>query len=297
MLPIEFHDRIPIGRKPLLVSPLCIGCVQSPGLVLDAFEAGINFFFLTTDMHWPFYEELRQGIAQLLRSGVRREEIVVAGVTYVAQPEFLMVPFMEAAEAVPGLGGVDLFIAGGCYEQDLAPNGRIDTFCRRVSNPDESARQASAIATAAGASFHSRAAALEAINQGRIDIAFTRYNARNFGAHFDLHPHIDPASACKVFNFKSCMGYVPAGYLASIGSPDAWEPTLVDHYRMVLSEPKMDGILCAPSSREQLHAMREALRLGPMEEEDIGHMIAIAQAYYNGANLTAKDQGETGAVE
>src|SRR5438105_15757078 len=32
-----------------------------PDTVLRAFDRGMNFFFVTADMHWPYYEGMRQG--------------------------------------------------------------------------------------------------------------------------------------------------------------------------------------------------------------------------------------------
>ncbi len=52
-------DRVVLGDS-LLVSPICLGAVARPDVVLAAWEAGINFFFLTADMHWPMYEPLRR---------------------------------------------------------------------------------------------------------------------------------------------------------------------------------------------------------------------------------------------
>src|SRR5436190_890300 len=62
-------DRLDLGSKGLRVSPFCLGRVKSPDTVLAAFDAGINFFFVTADMHWPGYENLREG--RLFRHRVR----------------------------------------------------------------------------------------------------------------------------------------------------------------------------------------------------------------------------------
>jgi len=44
-------DRLPLGTSGLEVSPICIGMVEDPRTIPAAFEAGINFFFVTADMH------------------------------------------------------------------------------------------------------------------------------------------------------------------------------------------------------------------------------------------------------
>ncbi len=55
--------RVCVG--PYSVSTLCLGIVGHPKLVRDAYERGVNFFALTTDMHWPVYESTRLGLADL----------------------------------------------------------------------------------------------------------------------------------------------------------------------------------------------------------------------------------------
>ncbi len=75
----RLSERLRLGRGGLEVSPFALGAVGSPACVGAAFEAGVNFFFVTADMHWPLYGPLRRGLRQLLaRRGVR-DRIVVAG--------------------------------------------------------------------------------------------------------------------------------------------------------------------------------------------------------------------------
>jgi hypothetical protein len=54
----RFTDRQALGNQRLRVSPFCLGWVRSAETVAAAFEAGINFLFVTTDLHhdavpWP----------------------------------------------------------------------------------------------------------------------------------------------------------------------------------------------------------------------------------------------------
>ncbi|SRR6266550_8217075 len=61
------NDRLPLGKTGLTVSPFCFGRTASADTVVAAYEAGINFFFVTADLHWPFYDGIRRGLAKLLR--------------------------------------------------------------------------------------------------------------------------------------------------------------------------------------------------------------------------------------
>jgi hypothetical protein len=80
-------DRLRLGISGLSVSPICLGIVGSPETIGVAYDAGVNFFFLTADLHWPLYEGLRQGLSQLLsRVPSVRDQIVVGVVSYLDQP-------------------------------------------------------------------------------------------------------------------------------------------------------------------------------------------------------------------
>ena len=60
-------DRLALGESGLRVSPVCLGIVESPEVVPAAFDAGVNFFFVTADLHWPLYERTRRGLELLTR--------------------------------------------------------------------------------------------------------------------------------------------------------------------------------------------------------------------------------------
>ena len=68
----RFRDRL-VLRDGLRVSPFCLGIATRPEYVVAAYDAGINFFFVTADMHWPLYRGVREGLALLLsrRGGIR----------------------------------------------------------------------------------------------------------------------------------------------------------------------------------------------------------------------------------
>src|SRR5581483_4876061 len=115
-------DRLALGDGGLRVSPYCLGLVQEDPRTLEAaFEAGINFFFVTGDLHWPRYELARRGLRALLsRPGVR-DQLVVAGVRYLTQRDFSDGPIVELLQAVPELGTLDVYVMGGVYMETLLP--------------------------------------------------------------------------------------------------------------------------------------------------------------------------------
>ena len=114
-------DRYPPAGTPAPRQPLLPRQPSATRMtVLAAYDAGINFFFLTADMHWPIYETLRRGLELLFARGASvRDSVVVSVVSYVTQPEFCYAPFVEATRAVRGMDRVDLSIIGGAYGGEL----------------------------------------------------------------------------------------------------------------------------------------------------------------------------------
>ncbi|HEY2290140.1 MAG TPA: hypothetical protein VGM86_05495, partial [Thermoanaerobaculia bacterium] len=239
-------DRQPLGKSGLRVGPVCLGTVPGPGTVLAAFDAGINFFFVSADLHWPLYEGTRRGLEALLaRGGGVRDEIVVGVVSYLEQPLFQALQVHEVINAVAGLERVDLIIAGGVsnpssFDSRLEPM----TYARNLKF-----RGARAI----GASFHDRRQAVKAAKLDQLDILYVRYNTAHPGARTDLFPFLLPVRTGRIFNFKSTMFKVTAEMLRRLElSPTyCWLPDIPDYYRFALSRPELDGILASPKTPEE----------------------------------------------
>jgi hypothetical protein len=273
----KFTDRLSLGHSGLSVSPFCIGIVDKPETVSAAYEAGINFFFITADLHWPLYEGVRRGVADLLASGkARRDDIVVGVVSYLGQPLFQALQFHEVLDCVPGMERVDLMVAGAVSnEQDFGPRVEALVQARQMNHSG---------ARALGASFHHRPFAALATHSNLLDIVYTRYNASHPGARRDLYPYLPPNRATLNFNFKSAMAWVPEERFKQLGLGGThWHPQVTDHYRFVLTRPEVDGLLCSPSTPEEVSSLAEALDKGPLrddEEEYIIWLSAVASPKY-----------------
>jgi hypothetical protein len=261
----RFTDRIALD-KGLSVSPFCLGTVASWRLIPAAFEMGINFFFFTTDMHWPVYEASRKGMKALLaRGGGTRDEIAVAGACYPTQPEFMVAPFTELVEAVPRLERVDVFVAGGVHGPDLLARTAV---LRTVA--------ADAGRGVVGASFHDRRAALDAANLRIVDVCYVRYNPVHPGAREDLLPQLR-ARRPPVFNFNSMIGFVPHERLRALKvDPALWYPDPPDYYRYALSRPQMDGLMFAADHTTHLVALERALTQGGLTPAEEDHLEGLA---------------------
>jgi hypothetical protein len=264
-------DRQPLGRSGLRVSPICLGAVPRADTVLAAFDAGINFFFLSADLHWPIYEGTRRGLEALLaRGGGVREEIVVGVVSYLEEPLFQALQLHEVLGSVAGLDRIDLVIAGAVSSPA--------SFYSRLG-PLSRARAAGHLgARASGASFHDRPLALTAATFELLDILYVRYNTAHPGARSDLLPFLRPGRTARIFNFKSTMFQVTSERLSGLGlSPKScWLPAVPDYYRFALSRPELDGILASPSTPEEVGALADALSRGALLPEEEEHMIWLS---------------------
>jgi hypothetical protein len=267
-------DRLSLKRK-LRVSPFCLGMVADPRAIGAAFDAGINFFLVTADMHWPLYEGTRRGLADLFaRSPGIRDRIVVAVVSYMTQPEFCHAPFREVLDALPGLRHIDVTVAGGSYRKDFAVRA------------EQYALHAHVGARAFGTSFHDRAMAGKAMRERLVDIGFIRYNALHRGAEKDVFPHVPARRRSLLYNFTSTHGYLRPERYAALGLSGAhWQPKVTDYYRFVLARREIDGLLCAPRSPREVEALVRAMEEGGLTEEERVYIRDLADLSKGEARL------------
>jgi hypothetical protein len=256
-------DRYALGKSGLQVSPICLG-ITTRETVKAAFDAGINFFFISNDLHWSLYAPLMAGVNDLLESGVRRDDIVICGVSYLSEPIFAYLQFNELLAAMPRLERVDVLLAGAAELGDFLPRYRSLHKARA-----EQLWQCRGI----GASFHDRVAARVGICSDLIDIAYIRYNPGHPGAEEDLFPYIPTNRACLMYNFKSTSAYITESVFKRLQlTPDYKQPRITDSYRFALMRPEMDGLLVSPQTPQQVAELVRALELGPISANKARYM-------------------------
>ena len=273
----KLTDRLPLGTSGRRVSPFCLGMVADPAVIAAAFEAGINFFFISADMHWPLYEAARYGLVQLLASRPAiRDEIVIGLVSYATQPEFCSAPFREVIEFTPHLGHMDLAIAGGAYAHEI--DRRMAVYSRH--------RATGFLGTAAlGVSIHDRTAVIPLFDRGAVDIGFVRYNPLFPRAATELLPQVRDEHPL-LFNFKSTIGWMPREQLLALGvGDDCWHPHHTDYYRFALSQPAFDGILCSLPTVDSVRELADAMTRGPLDDNDHQYLLDLAELSRGKANL------------
>jgi hypothetical protein len=262
-------DRLVLGVSGLTVSPLCLGMTFDPRVVPAAFDAGVNFFFVSADLHWPMYDGLRRGLRDLFaRGGGVRDEVVVGVVSYLEQPMFQHLQFHEVIGVVPGLERVDVLIAGAI------PHGR--SLGLRLNALQQARERGHCGARAVGASFHDRATAVASVRAARLDLHYVRYNTAHPGAKDDLFPFVPADRPSLIFNFKSLLSVVTSERFHQLGLRDCWLPSPTDYYRFVLSHPVLDGVLCSPMTVRELEALVACLETRPLEQAEADYMIWLS---------------------
>lgn len=273
----KLTDRLELGDG-LSVSPICLGMVEEPSTVSAAYEAGINFFFVTADMHWPLYEPTRQGLRTLLRDRPSvRGDIVVASVSYTTQPEFCWYPYQELLDEVRELGHLDVTIAGGAYRHELKTRRRIYEAQRQQKYKG---------VRAVGVTFHDRLGIADPATRKVFDILFVRYNPDHIGARAEVFAKLPKRRRNLLFNFKSTSGFVRPKRIAELGIEDGfWRPEVTDHYRFALTPASMDGILCALTKPSHVGALADALDRGPLDEEEEQYLVDLCDLDAGRADL------------
>lgn len=261
--------RLPLGA--LQVSPACLGMIGGRSdAVLEAFDAGINFFFVSADLHWPRYASLRRGLTKLLaRGGSIRERIVVAACSYASRAGGAAEAWSELLRAVPRLERLDVLAVGAVVDGDLAP--RLHALHAAVDRGFCGAR-------ASAASFHQREACAVAYRGGLVDLALVRYNAAHPRARSELFPQLAPGPRPLLFTFKSTTGHVPAAELDRLGVPASeWRPRVADHYRFALSAPPVRGVLGSWDGGRQLADLESALAEGPLDDPEQAYLVNLCR--------------------
>lgn len=256
-------DRLRLG--PHRVGPLCLGYVRDPRTIAHAVSRGVNFFFLSCDLHWPTYRRSFAGLRQVLRRRPSlRADMCIAVASYVGAETMTESALADLLDELPELEAPDVLVAGGVYGHDAE---------RRIAMLEE--LRAVGRCRAIGASFHERAAAKAFLSDTRLDVGFVRYNPAHVGARRDLFPFLRPGRP-PLFGFTSTTGHLSPARFRELGfAAGMWRPTHADHYRFALTTKSLAGVLFAPQTPAELDVALDALdepALGVEEEE---HMVAL----------------------
>ena len=252
------------------MSPICIGMTKDPQVITAAFERGVNFFFLSADLHWPHYSATRHGLISLLtKNPSARDSIVLAVVSY-SPSGFCASAFVDLVLSYPILKRFDVLVAGGTRSND---------FKVRCADLSQCVKQNLWRARAVATTVHDRKAVPRCLSDGDADWVLFRYNPLHPGGEVDVLPFVPCSESKLLFTFKSVTG-VPSAedYVAAQIGDDYWRPRPQDAYRFALSQPAIQGVLCSPGSPSEVVELEAALSEPPLTPEERTSMKVLAKS-------------------
>jgi aryl-alcohol dehydrogenase-like predicted oxidoreductase len=264
----DSFSRALLGRTGLEVARLGVSASYGvPGEAVErAFEQGVNYLYWGSRRRDSFGAALR-------RLRPRRDEFVLVIQSY-ARMAPLVGWSLERALRALGFEYTDILLLG-MWNQAVAP--RILDAAQRL--------KARGLVRHVAVSTHARAQ-VPAIAAGRdFDVVHFRYNAAHPGAETDIFPHLPDAGrpgmvAFTATSWGQLLGKGALQGLVGSGSLPEGEriPTAADCYRYVLTRPEVDVCMTGPKDAAQMEHALEALRLGPMTEDELAWMRRVGRA-------------------
>ena len=133
---------------------------------------------------------------------------------------------------------------------------------------------------AMGLSCHDRKFLGRIAEEGKSDVLMLRYNAAHPGAEEDIFPYLEKHD-------PGVIGYTATRWSYLLRHPkknwpaDGRVPTAGECYRFVLSNPNVDIVLTAPRNMKQLEENLEAVKQGPLSDEDMQFMRDFGKAVHH----------------
>ena len=127
-------------------------------------------------------------------------------------------------------------------------------------------------------STHKRTTVPQFAPDANYDIFHVRYNAKHSGAESDIFPHLSADNRPGIVSFTATSWKM---LLRHRRIPKQEKiPTAGDCYRFVLTNPNIDVCMTGPSNLEHTEHALEALRRGPMSDEEMAWMRRVGDALY-----------------
>lgn len=229
-----------------------IGLAGSFGIKADeverAFhELGINYFFVT-----PRMKGMTEGVRRLVANG-HRDEIVIASGASIPTGGRVSAAWKKQVRQL-GVETLDVFhlfwIQAHWYV-----TGKTWKAMKRLKDDGK--------VTSLAVSCHNRIMARELCDELDLDVLMCRYNAAHRGAERDIFATLPNSKPAIVAYTATRWGKL----LKPHGDLPAMTPQ--ECYRFVLSNPKVDVVLCGAANFSELLDDVEAARLGPFDAAEM----------------------------
>ena len=262
---MNLHDRIVFGSTGMQVSPLGLSMSYRPGVrtVELAIDGGVNFFF-----GFGIDTQLVKGLRSAFRSG--RERYVLATGAYnliIGYPNLRRT--LEKRLRQFGTDYIDTFLFLGVMKEKEFPPKVLE----ELMHMKEEGKVKSI-----GISCHNRTFLGKLAAEGALDVLMLRYNAAHRGAERDVFPYL-------TLHQPAVVSYTATRWTELMRRPKGWPkeskvPDAGMAYRFVLSNPHVNVCLTAPSNEQQLKENLAAIRLGPLNDDEMQFMRRFGDTVY-----------------
>jgi aryl-alcohol dehydrogenase-like predicted oxidoreductase len=263
------YESAVLGRTGLRVGRL--GVASSYGVPTDAveraFERGVNYFYWGSGRTEAFGEALR-------RLAPQRERFVLMIQSY-TRVAGLMAWSLERALRALRFDHADLLLLG-LWNKPVPP---------RILDAAWKLRERGLVKHLA-VSTHKRILVPQIAAGHDFDLVHFRYNAAHPGAEKDIFPHLPAANRAGLVAYTATSWGQLVGkktFQSVLGRtrpfpPGERAPTGTDCYRFVLTRPEVDVCMSGPANGAEMDQALEALRLGPMSEDELAWMKRVGRA-------------------
>jgi len=264
-----FSDRVALGRTELQVSRIGIGSSYgpSPRACLQAFDAGVNYFF------WGSVRTRGMGYALRELALTHRDEMVIVLESY-ARGRWTLRRSVDKGLRALGVDHADILLLG--WHDHPAPARLVEEAARL--------RERGRVRFLAMSS-HQRPLIRDCVREGLFDLYHLRYNAAHPGAEVDIFPHLPEQGGPGIVSFTNTRW----GTLLDERNmpPGEAPPSAADCYRFVLSNPHVHVAIAGPKSNREMEEALRVLGMGPMSAEEEDRMRAIGAHVHETRSIMA----------
>jgi aryl-alcohol dehydrogenase-like predicted oxidoreductase len=256
---------VALGATGLKTTRVGLSASYRPGVhaVRYAIDKGVNFFF-----GFGIDTQLVKALREAFKGN--REKLVLATGAYnllIGYPNLRRT--LEKRLRQFSTDYIDIFLFLGVTKEDQFPRRAIEELIRF--------REEGKVKTI-GMSCHDRKFVGRLAAEGVLDVMMMRYNAAHRGAEVDIFPYLQAHN-------PGIVSYTATRWTALIRKPREWPkdgplPTAGMCYRFVLSNPHVHVCLTAPANENQLKENLEAIKLGPLSEDEMHFMRKFGDAVY-----------------
>jgi aryl-alcohol dehydrogenase-like predicted oxidoreductase len=254
-------DRAALGRTGVEVIRLGLGSSYgAPASTVEkAFEHGVNYFYWGSLRRGRFGDGLRALAPQ-------RDRFLLVTQSY-SRMASLVGPSLERALRALRFDHTDVLLLG---LWNGAPPPRILDACQKLR--DRGLVRYLAVST------HNRPLIAGLATDTRFDIFHVRYNAVHRGAEREVFARL-PAQ-----NPPGLVSFTATSWRQLLDPkrvpPGEKVPTAADCYRFVLTQPAVNVCMTGPANPAQFEDALEAMRRGPMTEDELAWMRRVGDAIY-----------------